>query len=41
MTGTEPHEERWAYGGIRLLHASRMVAWLPTLATATNCSSCH
>jgi len=29
MTGTEPHEERWAYGGIRLLHAERMFAWLP------------
>jgi hypothetical protein len=29
MTGTEPIEERWAYGGIRVLHAERMHAWLP------------
>src|SRR5439155_11085130 len=29
MTETEPTEERWAYGGIRLLRAERMFAWLP------------
>jgi len=29
MTETEPTEERWAYGGIPVLHTERMFAWLP------------
>ncbi len=28
MTDIEPTEEWWAYGGVRLWHAERMVAWL-------------
>ncbi len=29
MSDIEPTEEWWAYGGIRLLHTERMLAWLP------------